>query len=235
MLLQGDRATAMGSSLLSGLPVDARDALLDAAGLRAFDRGTTVFLQGEPASLIYVVLEGWVKLYRISPNGAEVVVNCFTSGQSFAEAAALLGGAYPVNAEAVTDCRLATVPGNVLTNLMLERPEISVSILATMYAHFHDLVGQIESLKARSGAQRVAAFLLHLCPRQSGPAAVTLPYDKSLIAGRLGMKPESLSRAFARLHELGVAVRQNQATIADVERLRTYVEADPAGAWNGAR
>jgi len=55
---------------------------------------------------------------------------------------------------------------------------------------------------------------------------VTLPYDKNLIAGRLGMKPESLSRAFAKLRAQGVTVRQNHAAIADVERLQSYTLGD---------
>jgi hypothetical protein len=61
---------------------------------------------------------------------------------------------------------------------------------------------------------------------------VTLPYDKVLIAGRLGMKPESLSRAFARLKTVGVKVKKNHAEIEDIEVLRHYAEADPADSWS---
>ena len=64
---------------------------------------------------------------------------------------------------------------------------------------------------------------------------MTLPYDKTLIAGRLGMKPESLSRAFARLRELGVRVKQHHAAIADVGRLREYVEEDKVAPWSRAQ
>ncbi len=64
---------------------------------------------------------------------------------------------------------------------------------------------------------------------------MTLPYDKVLIAGRLGMKPESLSRSFARLKEVGVSVTQNHAAISEVEQLRAYVEEDPAEAWSRAQ
>ena len=77
----------------------------------------------------------------------------------------------------------------------------------------------------------MAEFLLELAPCPAGPCEVTLPYDKVLIAGRLGMKPESLSRAFARLKDHGVVIRQNVAAIADVAALRDFVEEDPALAW----
>lgn len=232
MLYQEDRQKASRSTLIKGLPSTVRETLLDSGSIRTFDRGTTIFLQGEPARLFYIVLEGWVKLYRISQSGAEVVVACFTEGQSFAEAVVLQQGDYPVHSEAVTPCRLIALQGHVLTNLMIQDPSIVGSILATMYQHFHGLVAQIETLKAKSGGQRVADFLLDLCPNDVESCSVLLPYEKSLIAGRLGMKPESLSRAFSRLYPLGVTIEHEMATISDVPRLRAYAEEDPANAWN---
>ena len=118
---------------------------------------------------------------------------------------------------------------------MRSRPEVCTAILASTFKHLHALVGQIEQLTAQTGAQRVAEFLLELCPVPEGPCAVTLPYDKVLIAGRLGMKPESLSRAFARLRGTGVKITQNHAAISDVARLRAYVEEDRATAWSRAQ
>ncbi len=230
MLHAADRTKAARSNLIAGLPQDVQESLLDSASIRNFNRGATIFLQGEPAVVFYVVLEGWAKLYRIAPNGTEVVVNCFTEGQSFAEAAVLQRASFPVHAEAATDCRLVTIDGRILTELMDRRPEVTRSIVASMYMHFHQLVGQIESLKAKSGSQRVANFLLELCPDETRSCTVVLPYDKTLIAGRLGMKPESLSRAFARLTANGVTVQQNRASIEDVDRLRAYTEEDSADA-----
>ena len=90
----------------------------------------------------------------------------------------------------------------------------------------------MEQLKARTGAQRVAEFLLELAGATHGFCEVTLPYDKVLIAGRLGMKPESLSRAFARLREYGVTVRHNNAAIADIAVLRELSDEDPAHSWS---
>ena len=178
---------------------------------QGYGRGETIFVQGEPARTLYVVLEGWVKLYRIAPNGGEAVVGVFTGGQSFGEAVVMKGGDFPVTAEAVTDCRLMQISASAIFELMRQRPEIVGSIMASMYAQFHALVAQIEQLKAQTGAQRLAEFLLELCPVESGGCAVRLPYDKVLIAGRLGMKPESLSRAFARLRKVGVAINHNNA------------------------
>ena len=68
------------------------------------------------------------------------------------------------------------------------------------------LVSQLEQMKRLTAPQRLADFLLTLCPNEEGPCEIKLPYEKSLIASRLGMKPESLSRALAKLKPLGVTV-----------------------------
>ena len=222
---------ARNSLLLSSTPEPVAQKVLETAHERVFDRGATIFLQGERAKAIYIVAEGWVKLYRIAPSGAEAVVGVFTNGSSFGEAVAFRNDTYPVAAEAVTDCRLIRIEADAFLRQIRENPEVAVSILSATYLHLHSLVAQVEALKAQTGSQRVAEFLLELASCQHGSCEVTLPYDKVLIAGRLGMKPESLSRAFARLKDHGVVIRQNIAAIADVASLRDYVEADPALAW----
>lgn len=223
--------TARRSVLLSSMPPGLADALLSKAHARSFDRGATIFLQGERATAIYIVVEGWVKLYRIAPNGAEAVVGVFTKGRSFGEAVAFRHDTYPVAAEAVTDCTVIRIEADSFLRQIRENPEVAISMLTATFTHLHALVAQVEALKAQTGAQRVAEFLLQLAPCPEGACEVVLPYDKVLIAGRLGMKPESLSRAFARLKDQGVVIRQNVAAIADVGALRDYVEEDPAQAW----
>jgi CRP-like cAMP-binding protein len=229
---QDYRQLARNSLLLAAVPDPVVQKVLEAARDRAYDRGETIFLQGERASAIYIVAEGWVKLYRIAPNGSEAVVGVFTKGASFGEAVAFRHDIYPVAAEAVTDCILIRIETDTFLRQIRDNPEVAIAILSATYAHLHALVSQVEALKAQTGSQRVAEFLLELAPCSEGACEVTLPYDKVLIAGRLGMKPESLSRAFARLRDHGVTVKQNVASIEDVGDLRTYVEEDPALAWS---
>lgn len=226
-----DRKIAMSSMLFSGLPEELGDKLLEGARPYVYDRGSTIFIQSEPARAIYIVADGWVKLYRIAPSGSEAVVGVFTKGRSFGEAVALRSDRYPVSAEAVTWCRLIRIDADQLLRALHGNPEIAVAILSATFTHLHSLVAQVESLKARSGAQRVAEFLLELSECDEGACNVTLPYDKVLIAGRLGMKPESLSRAFSKLRDLGVVVQRNTAEIEDIKALRQYAEEDPANAW----
>lgn len=227
-----DREIAANSLLLSGLSDVALTSLLEGAHPHEYDRNATIFLQGEQARAIFIVIEGWVKLYRIAPSGAEAVVGVFTRGRSFGEAVAFRSDVYPVSAEAVTPCRLLRLEASRLLQQIERTPGIATAILSATFTHLHSLVGQVEGLKARTGAQRVAEFLCELADCADGSCTVTLPYDKVLIAGRLGMKPESLSRAFAKLKDHGVTIRQNNATIDDLAALRDYSEDDPANAWS---
>lgn len=226
------KSIARTSFFMRSLPEQHVEPLLTHATFREYERGETIFIQDEEATVIHVVLDGWVKLYRMAPNGSEAVVSVFARGESFGEAVALRGSSYPISAEAVTHCELMLVPASLLISMMHKDPDVCVSILASTFTHLHSLVQQLEQLKAQTGAQRVAGFLLSLCRRENGSCTVVLPYDKVLIAGRLGMKPESLSRAFARLKPAGVQVSKNHAKIDDINALRDYAEVDPAQSWS---
>ena len=232
MAHEAQKIIARSSLLLRSLPETHLETLLSHAHWQHYDRGETLFLQEEKSQAIHVVIEGWITLFRISPTGSEAVVSVFTRGESFGEAVALRNMPYPVSAEAVTACEVMHIPSSVLVSLIKQDPEIGVSILASTFTHLHALVAQLEQLKAQTGAQRVAVFLLNLCDCEAGACEVTLPYDKMLIAGRLGMKPESLSRAFIRLRSSGVTVKKNHAEIGDIQTLRDYAETDPAESWS---
>ena len=229
-----DLATARAAVLFSSLPTAIADPILQRSLTKSYKRGETIFCQGDEAQNIFVVLDGWVKLFRITPTGAEAVVGVFTKGRSFGEAVAFENSSYPVTAEAVTDTRLLLVRTSLLTTMMHDKPEIAMAIVSSTFRHLHSLVGQVEQLKAHTGAQRVAEFLLELCDADRGSCTITLPYDKTLIAGRLGMQPQSLSRAFSRLEAQGVKITHNQATIMDIDQLREYMLEDRSAPWKKA-
>jgi CRP/FNR family transcriptional regulator, dissimilatory nitrate respiration regulator len=228
-----DFRVVRATPIFSGLPPAALDALLREAVTKPVTRGETLFVQGDPVTSFFVVLEGWVKVYRLTRSGSEAVVAVFTRGQSFAEAAAFTGGKFPASGEAVTEGRILKLASGNLLRLIRESPDIGLSMLASTSMHLHMLVQQIEQLKAHTGAQRVAEFLLSLTDAASGDCRISLPYDKVLIAGRLGMQPESLSRAFGKLKPFGVRIDQNVATIEDILSLKGYVEEQGGAAAGG--
>jgi CRP-like cAMP-binding protein len=210
--------------LFAGLEEPQLDGLLGDASVRDHPKGQLLFQQGDTADCFYVVLGGWVKIFRLTPDGDQAVMGLFTVGEIFAEAAMFMGGSFPASAEVTEEARLLRIQSEPFKKRLQTEPEIAVAMLASVSRRMHYLVGQIEQLQLRSGTQRVAHFLLKQCPAQKGPAEIVLPYDKSLIASRLGMKPESFSRALARLRDLGVRTARSHVSISDTAALAKYCE-----------
>jgi len=222
MLDEPDLAIIRRVPLFQRMPEVALQNILSAVFAREYEKGQVLFLRDDPADCFFIVIDGWVKVYRDTPDGDEAVIGVFTRGESIAEAAVFLGMDYPASAQVVTQARLAPILGGPFRNQVSEMPEIAMNMLASMSHRQHHLVSEVEQLKTRSASLRVVDFLLKLCAVTSGPAIVSLPYDKTLISRRLGMQPESLSRILAKLRRLGVKTEQNQVVIADVGSLTDY-------------
>ena len=185
-----------------------------------------LFRQEDPATAFFIVLDGWIKLYRITASGDETVIHILTKGESFVESVAFTASRYPATAEAVTDARVGRVPADHIVRCIRKSPDIALAMIASASQHLHHMYQQIEQLKAQSGVQRVAEFIASLSLARQGSCATALPYDKVLIAARLGLTPESLSRAFAKLRAVGVAVDASQVVIKDIAKLRRIAAGD---------
>ena len=208
--------------LFDGVPDEAVRRLIGNRGAREYDKGVILFQQGTPADAFYFILDGWVKIYRISPRGSETIVGVFTRGQSFAEAAIFDGAEYPVFAEVIVPSRLLCIDAKNFRRLVHEEPDLALAMLASCSKHLKYLVEQLEQLKRLSAPRRIANFLVGLCQSSGGKCIVTLPYEKSLIAKRLGMQPESFSRAMLKLRDLGVTMERERIAIDDIEALRDF-------------
>ena len=221
-----DLKAASQITVFSGLNPRTVQTLLAQATVVDLEPGHALFRQGEPAAAFFIVIEGWIKLYRITPAGDEAVLHVLTKGESFAEAVAFVGGRYPATATAAAHARVVAIPAHHVVSCIHEMPDIAIAMIASTSQQLHRLVQRVEQLSAQSALQRVAEFLASLCPRGDGSCTISLPYDKTLIAGRLGLKPESLSRAFAKLRSVGVNVRASDVVVSEVAQLRSLVASD---------
>ena len=219
-----DEALLAALPLFAGVAPESRGALLAGASVRRSPRSSMLFLQGEPAERFYVVLDGWVKLFRTAPDGQETVIATITRGESFAEAASFAEGVFPVGAQVVEDARLLVVPALSFTAQLKRNPTLAVNMLAGMSRHLRGLVQEIEQRTVKSAAQRLGVFLLKRCPAGHEAAVIDLPTDKVLVAARLGMRPETFSRALAKLREVGVSTRERRVAVSDVGVLHRYAE-----------
>lgn len=189
-------------------------------------RGEMLFQKGDPPRGFHVIIFGQLKLAFPSSNGNEKVVDILGPKQSFGEAVMFMDRPYPVFAEAIADTLLLHVTKDAVFELLENDPSFSRRMLAGMAMRLHSLVQDVESYSLRSSAQRVIGYLLQHCPNEgkcTGSIEITLPTSKQIIASRLNLTPETLSRIFHDLTEAGlIGVQGKQITINDLQRLREY-------------
>ena len=182
---------------------------------------TTIFLQGDAATALYLLVTGRLKVYKLLRDGRTATVRHVDAGQTFAEAA-LFHDEYPASTETMTDCRLYRFETEDVLALLAAQPQFAVNMIASMANLLGLLNSRVEELLLPVPA-RVARYLLNLADRQldlprggaqggaqgretrppapllDHPRVVRLPTSKREMAARLGTVPETLSRTFDRL------------------------------------
>jgi CRP/FNR family transcriptional regulator, dissimilatory nitrate respiration regulator len=191
-------------------------------------KGEMLFQKGDSSRGFYVVIFGQLKLAFPSSSGNEKVVDILGPKQSFGEALMFLDRPYPLFAEAIADTLLLFVTKEVVYELLGKDPTFARHMLAGLSMRLHGLLQDVESYSLRSSAQRVIGYLLQHCSHEDGAASqgsveITLPTSKQIIASRLNLTPETLSRIFHDLAEAKlISVQGKQITINDLKRLGEY-------------
>lgn len=211
------------STFFGMLPPEVLENLVPAAQVIKYRQGEAVYQQGDASRAVYCVASGAIKLSVSRQNGTEVIVDIFHPGTSFAEALLFRDDTYPVSAIALSDSEVVSVPKARLEAQLREKPDTLPTLLTAAYIHLHRLVRQIENLKAASGQQRVADFILALADHHKSSDRFQIPYEKQTVASMLGMQPETLSRAFKRLSSHGVEIRGPEVMLTDRAALEAFV------------
>jgi len=202
------------------------DAIVFDAQVKKYPKGKLLFQRGDPADFFYVILDGWIKVYRDTANGDHAILGVFSRGDMFAEAAAFIRAGYPASAEVVEDAHLVAIESKRFITMVKNHPSAALNMLSSMSRHLHRFIHEVERLKTRSARQRLVEFLLRRCHGIEGATIIDLPYEKNLIAARLGVQPESLSRLLNKLRDYGVTTDSNRIYIEQVSRLREYCPVD---------
>jgi CRP-like cAMP-binding protein len=221
-LTAADHAVVREAPLFADLADAELSALLATATAMSYPEATHLFSTGDEADGFFAVVSGTVRLYVLSNDGAESIIDFVQPPLTFAEAAIFASRRFPLNAEASAGTRLIKFGRTAFLRRLRETPALALKMLSSLYAWQLRLMGEAWQLKARTPAQRLAWYLVCLCGDAEGAAKVSLPHPKHLIAGRIGITPESLSRALTRLADLGLVVGGDTIAIRDVAALRRY-------------
>lgn len=199
-------------------------AMLAACFVQTLPASATLCRQGEKAEFLHVVLSGRVGLFG-SAGHEEALVEFFGAGDAFIVPAVVLDAPYLLTARMLEEGRILMWPAAAFRAQVRATGALAYGAVLLLSGYWRTLIGQIKDLKLLSAIERLSAFLLALAPRETGPVTVTLPGGRRLVAGRLGITPQSLSRAFAALRPLGVSGGGRQVTIVDPARLREFAGA----------
>ena len=192
------------SVLFEGLPPRQLEDINNLAIEKTYQRGETIFFEGDKGIGFYMVGEGKVKIFKVSPMGKEHILHIFGEGEPFGEVPVFHGQPFPATAEALVKTTTIFFPRDRFVRLVEANPSIALSMLAVLSMRLRRFASQIESLSLKEVPARLANYLLYLSQEQGGRDEIQLDISKGQLASLLGTIPETLSRIFARMSEEGL-------------------------------
>lgn len=200
--------------------------------------GQVLFRRGTPSTGFYMVRDGRMQLSVSNSEGVVKVLEILGPGSAFGHAVMFLHEPYPVDATALADTDLVFVPAEAVDRVLDGDPAMARIMLASMARRLQSKVQDIAMLSLQSATQRIIAYMLGAvgagsydlaggagsatAPGQSS-TSVELPALKQVLASRLGMTPETFSRAMRTLSAEGlIRVDRSVVEIADVGALDAY-------------
>lgn len=211
--------------LFRALSEEQMARLCAAITVKSLEQGEHLFEAGSRAEEFYLLAAGQMKLYRLSPAGQEKVIEIIRPGHTFAEALMFLDiPSYPVNAQALSYCELYAIKNRVFLDILRGSVDLCFQVMADISMRLKRHLNEIDSLTLQNATLRVVNYLSHLVPScNSDTAEIILPAAKNIIASRLSITPETLSRILHTLSSKGlIAVEGLHIKVHDVERLRSY-------------
>lgn len=213
--------------LLSGLSDEQLDTIRKTLRQINLADGEHLFEQGDVADRFYQVVSGQIKLYRVSLEGNERVIEVMQPGKTFAEAVIFMEKrAYPLNAQALGDTELLAFDSKVFLKILEDSPAACFRLLADMSQRLHMRLNEIDYLTLQNASFRLVHYLLQqipACSQDDIEVEIHLNTSKSIIASRLSIQPETFSRILKNLstREL-ITVKGKSIMLNDVPALRDF-------------
>lgn len=215
--------------LLKPLDVGSFDQVVQTAHAKQLRRGEALFRQGAPLTDIYLLISGGMKLQRLASNGGEKVLEIIRPGQTFAEAVLFSGGSkYPVSAITVAPTVVVGIQAEGYLNLLNNSNSACISLLGKLSQKLQWMVNEVDRLTLHGATYRLVSYLLrHISEEKNDNAGISLIAPKHVIASRLSIKPETLSRTLKSLSKQGlIRLNGSQIELVDVEKLRELIAFD---------
>lgn len=211
--------------LFAGLSPGDYDRLVASVREQRFEKGETLFHRGDTAEHFYYVDTGMIELSLIAPSGEKKTLEVVGRGRTFGEAVAFMQEhKFPVTAEALEGSVTAQIPNAAYLDILKSSTGACMRLLADISRHLHAQVLEIEKLTIQNARHRLIGYLLDHVTDGSGDAAtIHLDLPRHVIASRLSIKPETLSRLLRSLTDEGlIAIDDRHVEIHRLSNLRRY-------------
>jgi CRP/FNR family transcriptional regulator len=213
--------------LFRGLATEAITDIAQRAVELRLQRGEMLFLSGEPARGLFVVVRGKIRAFQQNEDGREQVMYVDAAGSVLGDVPVFDDGPYPASAMAEADAQVLFIEKNDIRELCVKYPSLALAALRMMAGKVRKHSTLVEALSLHEVGQRLALFLLS--ETQSAifsaddPMALRLRLSNHEIASRIGSVRDVVSRAFSRLKHQGlISLDDRNVTILDLQGLKRY-------------
>jgi CRP/FNR family nitrogen fixation transcriptional regulator len=164
---------------------------------KSYNRDQEIYGEGDPANLVFRVVSGAVRSFRLLADGRRQIIDFYLPGDVFGIE---LGGQRQATAEAMTAAivvvsRRATLAADA---------ELGPRLLRHALRELHRSQDHLLTLGRRSASERVASFLLELAARLRADRELDLPMSRQDMADYLGLTIETVSRTLTQLQSEGL-------------------------------
>ncbi len=200
------------SELFQGLEQDAIQAAADSARIRRVKSGAFFFHQGDPARVLYVLIEGHVKFTQITPEGQQVLLRVIEAGETFGAVAALGDAFHPASARAIGNCVALGWESEVISGLMEQFPRLALNAVRFLAGRVEEFQDRYRELSTERVERRLAHALLRLA-RQLGKEInsgvfIDLALSRQDIAEMAGTTLYTSSRTLSAWEQQGFIMSQ---------------------------
>lgn len=193
--------------------------------LQRFPAGVTLVHENEMSDFLYVLIEGQVEMFS-SSNDRQTTLDIVHPIGLFILAAVLNDGVCLQSARTLSDSLVLMIPAAEVRQAIEQDISFMQAVVQELARRYRQTVKELKNQKLRTGTERLANWILKLHNFQKYPNYVELPIEKRLLASRLGMTPENLSRAFATLSGYGIKVDGARIILVDQAKLTAYAQPD---------
>jgi CRP/FNR family transcriptional regulator, dissimilatory nitrate respiration regulator len=210
-------------SYFSGLPSVDLLEIERSAIRKKYQPEQAILMEGDPATGLYVVERGWLKVVKLSIGGREQILNILGPQDVFNGVAVFTDSLNQATVIALEECVVWFLSQTTMQRLLAAHPKLSQQVIQDLANRIQHLVGLVEDLSLRSVESRLARTLLE---EIIGSEVTRAKWStQSEMASRLGTVPEVLNRALRKLVEEGlVEVSRHQIKIIDPEGLRKKID-----------